>query len=162
VYAIDARRHDVVARIATGKRPRSVAFSPDGVRAYVTAELDGSVTVVDAVRHARLHDVSLRGRAGDAPRPMGVVVSPDGARVYVTTGRARAVAILDAGTSAVVGVIPDVGDRPWGIGITRDGSKLYVANGPSNDVAVVDTERRRVVKRLRVGASPWGIALAPR
>jgi YVTN family beta-propeller protein len=38
---------------------------------------------------------------------------------------------------------------------------LYTANGPSNDVSVIDTASLNVVATIRVGASPWGIAVGP-
>jgi YVTN family beta-propeller protein len=54
-----------------------------------------------------------------------------------------------------------VGARPWGIGLTSDGKFLYTANGPSNDVSVIDTASLNVVATVRVGKTPWGIALGP-
>ncbi|HEV8658581.1 MAG TPA: hypothetical protein VGS96_08120 [Thermoanaerobaculia bacterium] len=44
--------------------------------------------------------------------------------------------------------------------MTPDGRKLYVANNLSNDVSVIDTANDRVVKTIRVGDGPWGIAVA--
>jgi YVTN family beta-propeller protein len=38
---------------------------------------------------------------------------------------------------------------------------LYTANGPSNDVSVIDTASLNVVTTIRVGATPWGIAIGP-
>jgi YVTN family beta-propeller protein len=52
-----------------------------------------------------------------------------------------------------------VGDRPWGIALSADGKRLYTANGPSNDISVLDTETLRVLDRIRVGESPWGVAV---
>ena len=54
-----------------------------------------------------------------------------------------------------------VGARPWGIGLTSDGKFLYTANGSSNDVSVIDTASLNVVSTIRVGKSPWGIAIGP-
>jgi YVTN family beta-propeller protein len=36
---------------------------------------------------------------------------------------------------------------------------LYTANGPSNDVSIVDVAQRTVVGRIKVGDSPWGVAV---
>ena len=55
----------------------------------------------------------------------------------------------------------DVGARPWGIALSKDGKKLYTANGPSADVSVIDIESGKVDRRIAVGGSPWGIAVAP-
>ncbi len=54
-----------------------------------------------------------------------------------------------------------MGPRPWGIAISPDGTTLYTANGPSNDVSIVDVARRPVTARIKVGDSPWGVALGP-
>lgn len=150
-----------IAVFKTEARPRGVAFTPDGRRAFVTDEGGAAVTVVDAWAHLPLTTIRLDEprKEGAVPRPMGIVVAPDGRLAYVTTGRAGGVVVIDVERQEVAQVIDDVGSRPWGIGITADGAKLYVANGPSNDVAVIDTRTRRVVRRVNVGRSPWGIAL---
>jgi YVTN family beta-propeller protein len=161
VHVIDIKRQNVLTRIKSGQRPRAVAFTPDGKRAYVTDELGATVTAIDAERHVPIGSVDLRSDkpTGPASKPMGVVVSPDGKFLYVTTGRGGAVAVVDSEALKVVKVISDVGPRPWGIGITPDGRKLYVANGPSNDVSVVELPSGKILKRLKVGTSPWGIAV---
>jgi YVTN family beta-propeller protein len=53
-----------------------------------------------------------------------------------------------------------VGDRPWGIGLSPDGTKAYTANGPSGEVAVIDLATRAVVRKIKSGRVPWGIAVA--
>jgi YVTN family beta-propeller protein len=93
---------------------------------------------------------------------MGAVMSPDGREVFVSLGRAKSVAVLDAASRKFVRSIEDVGARPWGIGISPDGKKLYTANGPSADVSVVDVLSGKVDRRIAVGGSPWGIAVAQR
>jgi YVTN family beta-propeller protein len=55
-------------------------------------------------------------------------------------------------------VISDVGPRPWGIAVAPDGT-LYTANGSSNDVSVIDAGSGRVIARIPVGGSPWGVAI---
>jgi YVTN family beta-propeller protein len=169
VTVIGVPAFERVAEFETAARPRAIAFTPDSREALVTDESGGAVTIVDAFSHVvratlRLDtgEVARACSSGATPRPMGVVVAPDGRHAYVTTGRCGSVAILDVPARRVIGVVANVGARPWGIGITPDGKKLYVANGPSNDVAVVDTARNRVVRRVKVGSSPWGIALDPR
>jgi YVTN family beta-propeller protein len=159
VTVIDTSRFAVIARIPVGARPRGLAFAPDGRRAYVTNELGGSVTVIDTERNVPVDTIELRGPSDEArPRPMGIAVAPDGKRLYVTTGRGGGVAVVDTSTGRVLSTITGVGPRPWGIAVTRDGRKLYVANGPSNDVSVIDTRSARITARLKVGASPWGVA----
>jgi YVTN family beta-propeller protein len=162
VAAVDTATLQVNARVTTGPRPRSIAFTTDGATGFVTNENAGTLTVFDGRTHAVKTTIALPKIEGapTAPRPMGQVVSPDGRRLYVSLGRAKAIAIVDTAALAVVGTITDVGARPWGIGISADGRTLYTANGPSGDVSVVDIGTAKVTARIKVGGSPWGIAVA--
>ncbi len=54
-----------------------------------------------------------------------------------------------------------MGQRPWGIGASPDGKFIYTANGPSNDVSVVDAKNLKVMSRVKVGESPWGVSVGP-
>jgi YVTN family beta-propeller protein len=56
----------------------------------------------------------------------------------------------------------EVGPRPWGIALSPDGKTLYSANGPSNDISVVDLATNAVVKKVKVGSSPWGVVALDR
>ena len=135
-------------------RPRSLVFTPDGKRAYVTSEVDGTVWVLDAPGRKRIAVLTMP----TGSKTMGSAVSPDGKRVYVSNGRGGTVSVIDVATDSILATVP-VGQRPWGIAVTPDGRKLYTANGPSNDVSVVDAERLTVEKKIPVGKVPWGVAL---
>ena len=43
--------------------------------------------------------------------------------------------------------------------VTPDGKKVYAANSLSNEVSVINTAPNRVVKTIKVGDGPWGIAM---
>jgi YVTN family beta-propeller protein len=90
---------------------------------------------------------------------MGAVFSPDAKVLYVSNGRGSSVAIIDVASEKVTGTIAKVGVRPWGIAVSPDGQRLYTANGPSNDVSVIDLATKAVIKQIKVGRSPWGLAL---
>lgn len=89
-------------------------------------------------------------------------MAPDGRELYVSLGRAKSIAVIDPTSRKFVRSIEDVGARPWGIGISPDGKKLYTANGPSGDVSVIDIVSGKVDRRIAVGGSPWGVAVANR
>jgi YVTN family beta-propeller protein len=162
VWVLAAASGDRLAHVAVGKRPRSIAFTSDSARAYVTNELDNSISVVNAQLHTVEQSIELprSSRETGVSRPMGIAIAPDGAHAYVTTGRGGSVLELDLRNNAVTRSLSEVGARPWGIGVTRDGGTLYVANGPSNDVSVIDVASWRVARRIPVGRSPWGVAIA--
>ncbi|HET8654263.1 MAG TPA: hypothetical protein VFL93_01925 [Longimicrobiaceae bacterium] len=71
------------------------------------------------------------------------------------------VGVVDVPTHRVIATIPVPGDgaRPMGTAMSPDGRKLYTADGPSGEVSVIDPVRRVVVKRIRTGGSPRGVAV---
>jgi YVTN family beta-propeller protein len=129
---------------------------PDGSRAFIPSETNGTLTRVDLRRRAA--DTTFALPTGS--RPMGTVMAPDGKTLYVTNGRAGTVSVLDVATLRVRGNVR-VGPRPWGAGLSPGGRWLYVANGPSNDVSVVDTRALKEAARIPAGQGPWGIAVVP-
>jgi len=164
IVAIDAGTMKEIARMPVGARPRGLVFTRDGTKAFATSENGGVVSVLDAQAHKVLSTITLPHSAAAGaipPRPMGAALSPDGATLYVTTGRAKSIAVIDVASLAVTHTFDDIGARPWGIGISADGRTLYTANGPSGDVSVVDAATGKVLHRIAVGGSPWGVVVAP-
>lgn len=139
-----------------GARPRNAVFSPDGRRAYVTAENGGTITVVNARKHSVVGTINL---SGGQLKPMGIAISRNGRRLYVSNGRGNSVSVINTTNNRIIASIP-VASRPWGIALTPDGKKLYTANGLSDDVAVIDTVTNRVITTIRAGLGPWGIAIS--
>lgn len=156
VYAIDPAG-TLLGFVATGTRPRTIAFTADGKLGVVGGELDASVTLFDPRERVVVARIAIPAAGGKQPRPMGVAIDRQSTRAFVTTGRGGSIAIIDLGKRVLDGVIEDVGARPWGIAVGRNGL-LYTANGPSNDVSVVDPIERTVVRRIPTGGSPWGVA----
>jgi YVTN family beta-propeller protein len=157
VAAIDVARRKVLATIEVGARPRSVVFTADGKTAFVTCELGARVDVLDAQTHRPRGRVAIETPGA---RPMGAVFAPDGRTLYVSNGRGSTVSIIDVATEKVTGTIAKVGVRPWGIAVSPDGRKLYTANGPSHDVSVIDLASKTIIKQIKAGRSPWGLALS--
>ena len=118
MFAIDPDQQRVIAKIDTGGRPRSVAFSPDGSRAYVACENGGYVAVIDARSHKLLSKIQLP----TGSLPMGTAVSQNGKELYVSTGRGNSIAIIDTEKNEIVTMIP-VGNRVWSIALDPSGDK---------------------------------------
>ena len=158
IYVLDAHRMTVLAQIPTGKRPRAVYLSRRAHRGFATDEFAAALTEFNTDDYQVVRTIPL----GDpkAVRPMGIA-SHDGKMLYVTTGRFAALLEVDADSGQVERTIEQVGARPWGVVLSRDGTKAYTANGPSGDVSVVDLKSGRVEARIKIGGSPWGVALGP-
>src|SRR5262249_52385895 len=153
---IDAHTFQVLHSIPVGKRPRDVAFSPDSRTAYVTGEFDASLYRLELPDGKPVERwVEFRKEA----RPMAVLMDSPRKRLYVSTGRGGTGAGVSLDGKLGAGV--PGGARPWGIALSTDRRTLYTANGPSNDVSVVDLGDLKVVKRIAVGKSPWGVAIGP-
>jgi YVTN family beta-propeller protein len=131
-----------------------VVFTPDGKHAYINAENDGTVVLVDVAKGKAIQTIHL-GKPGTI-KPMGVLLSADGGTLFVSSGRGKQVFTVDTATNKVTGSV-EVGTRPWGIALSPDGKMLFSANGPSNDVAVVDVATNKVVQKIACGQSPWGV-----
>ena len=138
---------------------RGVIFTADGKTAFVSNENAGTVTVIDADKHAVVGTIQVPKVEGTEipPLPMGLVLSPDGKTLYVSLGRAAAIAVIDVATRTVTRTITAVGTRPWGIAINAAGTKLYTANGRGANVSVVDIASGKVEKQIATGGSPWGV-----
>jgi YVTN family beta-propeller protein len=146
-----------VKSVTVGKRPRDIAFLPDGKTAYVSGEFDSSLYRIHVPDGEPVEKVMQFGKD---ERPMSVRLDPKRKRVYVSTGRGGKVAVVDISPAEPKSVQDvAVGMRPWGMALSADGSRLYTANGPSNDVSVIDTATLKVITKIPVGKSPWGVAL---
>jgi YVTN family beta-propeller protein len=158
ISVFDVESGEGVALVPVCDRPRSIAFSPDGQRAFTTCEESHSVAVIDARTRSSAGSIDL---PGEGVRPMGLVVSAGGGKLYASGGRGGTVHVIDLAASPprLERTIENVGERPWGIGLATKGNKLYTANGGSGDVSVIDAATGTVLRRIAVGGSPWGIAV---
>ncbi len=67
-------------------------------------------------------------------------------------------AVVDAKTYEVLDYLL-VGRRVWKLGATPDEKYVLTTNGISGDVSVIDLEKLTVIKSIKVGRFPWGVAI---
>jgi YVTN family beta-propeller protein len=82
--------------IPVGHAPRAVAFAPDGMSAFVTNLLDGTVSVIDTNSGTVSGNPITVGGA-----PVAVAISDDGATAYVANLMTNTVSVIDTATRAV-------------------------------------------------------------
>lgn len=119
VSVIDTTTNSVVGAVPTGGKPFSVAFAPDGTRAYVTDD-DGAVTVVETATGA-VSRIPLPG-----VRLSGIAVSPDGSAVFVTRSDGT-IAMIDGDSHALSGTLSTGATYLYGVAVSPDGSRVYAA-----------------------------------
>ena len=111
----------ILAEIAVGVDPRTVAVDKDGVRAYIANRGGDSISVVDLAARTVVTELAV-GR-----RPYGVIISPDGERLYVAEQGMDQIRILNSDTFATVKILATL-DRPSGLAISDNGTILYVTH----------------------------------
>jgi YVTN family beta-propeller protein len=110
----------VVASVTVGNAPRSIGFTPDASRGYVTdsGTSSNNVSVVDTdPTSPTFHTVLAMIPVGNDP--WGVAFTPDGTQAYVSNFSGNTVSVIDTTASppAVVNTVT-VGALPLGVSIT--------------------------------------------
>jgi len=54
-----------------------------------------------------------------------------------------------------------VGQRVWNLEFSPEQDRLFTTNGVSGDMSVIDLDKLRVIKSIKVGRFPWGVAVKP-
>jgi YVTN family beta-propeller protein len=160
ISVVDLATNAVAAEIPIeAGAPFSIAFTPDGSRAYVavqdqTRRTGSSVVVLDTTTRA------VTATIPTDKYPYSLAVSPDGRQVYVPTHDTNAVSVIDTATNTVVNKIA-VKPNPHSVAFSVDGRRAYVANHASNLVTVVDTGNGAVLAEIPVAPSPHSVAMSP-
>ena len=160
-HFIDTETNEITDNVLVGQRPRYAEFTADGSQLWVTSEVAGVVTVIDAKTRKVIKTVSfaIPGVQPENIQPVGVRITKDGTKAFLALGPANRVAVIDAKTFEVEQYLL-VGQRVWQLAFTPDEALLFVTNGNSNDVSVIDVPDLKVIKSIPVGTAPWGVSIS--
>jgi PQQ-dependent catabolism-associated beta-propeller protein len=161
-HFIDNETHQVVANVLVDSRPRHAEWTSDGAQVWVSAEVGGTVTVIDSAKREAIKRITfeIAGVPQESIQPVGIVITRDRKLAFVALGPANRVAVIDAQTFEVKRYLL-VGQRVWNLAFSADESRLYTTNGISNDISVIDVAAQRVIKSVPVGEQPWGVVVRP-
>lgn len=152
VEVIDARSLKQEARIATGKGMHDLAFSDDSRFAFVTNEAEGTVSVIDVAKLAKVRDV----KAGS--RPVSLAWSGQAGAVYVSSadGALTAVDPESAEPRATLKAEPGLGRIRFAPG----GRLAFVVNPERDTVHILDAASNRIVQTADVEDQPDQVAFS--
>jgi YVTN family beta-propeller protein len=111
-----------LAEVPVGVEPSSVAFLPDGRKAYAANTVSGTVSVIAFNDVTRVATVVKSIQVGT--EPSSLVLAPNGTRLYVANGRSNSVSVVDTTTDTVSDTLENVGPEPRGLAITNDGDDV--------------------------------------
>ena len=94
--------------------------------------------------------------------PYDLAFSPDGRTLAVSDHTAKSVAFIEVEPGGVrLGRQVKLGGQPAGVTWARDGASVFVAEYGAGSVAEVEASSGKVIRRLRAGLRPVGLAVAP-
>jgi len=111
----------IVGRVDVGHRPRPIALTPDGQRAFVGNSGENTVSVIDTVSQTEIAVIGVGGG------PASIQISADGRRAHVVNEFSNSVSIIDIATLTAVSTIATE-SGPVGLAISAMGETAFVAN----------------------------------
>jgi len=140
----DTRTGALVGRCPVGLDPYAVAVHPSGSEAYVSNEMDSTISVIDLSVPS---EVRQRATVAVQKNPEGITVNKEGTRLYVANADEDSLSVVEIGTETpkVLGTIDlrsslteEYGSGPNAVAISSTGAVLYVAQAGQNKLAVID------------------------
>jgi PQQ-dependent catabolism-associated beta-propeller protein len=159
-HFIDVESHEITDNVLVDQRPRFADYTADGVEVWVSAEIGGTVSVIDDATRQVTHKITFEipGVPDEAIQPVGIAITSDRAKAFVALGPANRVAVIDAQSYEVEDYLL-VGQRVWQLAFSPDEKFVYSTNGVSNDISVIDVAEEEVIKSVAVCAFPWGVVV---
>jgi len=162
-HFIDTSTLEIVENVLVDQRPRVAMFSPDSNEVWVSAEIGGTVKVIDPNSKKVKNTISFQipGVNAESIQPVGIRHTKDGKYTFVALGPANRIAVIDQKTKELIKYLL-VGQRVWQLAFSPDQKTLLSTNGVSNDVSFINVEKMKVEKSVKVGRFPWGVVVSPK
>jgi YVTN family beta-propeller protein len=151
VAVLNAQDMRIVKRIQTGRGYHHMAFTADSSFVFVTNPRDGTVSVIDIRRLARVTDIPV------GAKPTWIAYSDLAKAAYVANEGDGKIVAIDAVQHKIRAII----DTSSGLGQIRfaPGGRFALAVNPSdNMIYVVDASTNHVVQRGKLENAPDQIA----
>ena len=161
-HFINTSNLEILENVLVDARPRVAMFTPNDKEVWVSAEIGGTVKVIDPSTKKVTHTIGFEipGVNEESIQPVGIRHTKDGKYTFVALGPANRIAVIDQNTKKIIKYLL-VGQRVWQMALTPDEKTLLSTNGVSNDVSIIDVEKLKVKKSVKVGRFPWGVVISP-
>lgn len=155
---IDLSTRKVTGKLHVGGMPQDVKISPDGKVYYVADMMVNGVRVIDG--------------SGPVPRKVGFIPtgkmahglypSRDATRLFISNRGEGSVSVLNFATRKLIAkwMIPGGGSPDMG-SLSPDGKQLWLSGRYNGVVYVFNTRTGKVIKIIKVGDGPHGLAYFP-
>lgn len=132
VYKTNTLIRLVLATLAVGNNPVSLALNSADTKLYVSNQGDNTVSVVDTATFSVTSNINVGSGPGS------LLITPDGKYLFVANTLDATVSVIDPATGTVTATIP-VGTTPSSIVFSADSVFAYILNSSSDNITVIDT-----------------------
>jgi PQQ-dependent catabolism-associated beta-propeller protein len=147
VTLLDGATGRIEGQLATGRRPRGMAFSPDRRTFYVAASDSNRIEAWDVASRKRLR---LYNSGTDPER---FAISPDGNNAFIANEDHSAVSFLDLKSGRITREVK-VGPEPEGVGVSPDGALVVATSEVANLAHFIDARSGKLLDSVPVGSRP--------
>jgi DNA-binding beta-propeller fold protein YncE len=158
MIVVDVHKERLVRTIVLrrGAAPQDVKLSPDGRTFYVADMISNGVWLLDGLTFKKVRFVPTGVGAH------GLYASRDSHKLYVTNRGEGSISVISFHTARPIekwrlpgGGSPDMG------GVSADGRVLWLSGRYNAEVYAISTRTGQLLKRIRVGPGPHGLAVFP-
>ena len=149
ISVFDKNLGQVVAMIATGRKPAGMALDQTRKRAYVALSGDDTIMVVDVIGVDVIDNIRLH--TGDHPQELAL--TPDGKVLLSANTDSNTVSFIDPVSLVELSRI-NVGNGPHSVLIDPTGTRAYVFNRLSSTISVIDIPHKAIVTTISTDPGP--------
>lgn len=157
LMVFDVPSHTLVATVPVDPEPHEVAVTPDGRKAYVSCVRGKSLSVVDLKRYK----VTATLKPDRVDYPHGMAVTPDGRRLLLTGEGSRRLYLIDTARDVVERAVTTSQAGSHMVVMAKEGRRAWIANRDSESLSLYELPTLRLLKTVKAGPGPEGIALSP-
>ena len=107
-HFIDTTTFQIIDNVLVDARPRFAEFTADGKFLWVSAEVGGTISVIESPTRRVVKKISFKIPSvnDEAIQPVGIRITRDGTKAFVALGPANRIAVIDAKTYEVRSTCP--------------------------------------------------------